>query len=328
MRAIQRVRPLLGAFVSLISLGLAFKDVKLVEVLELLARTDLSLLTLAIAVGMAGMGATVIRWKVLFYPFQPTLSSLFSAFMVGLLLNSVFPAKMGTLTRAYLAGVRAEVSKVLALTTIVVEKILDSLLLVFILIGLLLFTSVPQWLLQSGLTTAAIFVSSILLAGLLVRQQDRVLRLSSRLIDRFPILRRLHAHRAVSVIDGLRVLFTKGTIVKLLAWSFVVLAAGVLVNYLVLLVLDIDVPFLAAVILLVVLQIGTRLPSSPGNIGIFQYLCVLTLSIFSVDKSTALGYGLLLHFVVLLFPCLVGAFCLWRDNCTVRELQAEMTPST
>ena len=83
------------------------------------------------------------------------------------------------------------------------------------------------------------------------------------------------------------------------------------VNYAVLraLNLEIDVPVLAAFVVMVVLQVGTSVPSTPGKIGIFQYLAVLALAPFGVAREPALTYGVLLHVVG--FGPLVALGGLW-----------------
>ena len=85
--------------------------------------------------------------------------------------------------------------------------------------------------------------------------------------------------------------------------------------------LDIQVPFVATLTLLVFLQVGVRLPSSPGSIGVFHYLCVVALSFFGVTKSVALSYGLLLHLVTFLPTSLLGLLYLSRKGYSLGRLR-------
>jgi len=57
---------------------------------------------------------------------------------------------------------------------------------------------------------------------------------------------------------------------------------------------------LAALLVLIVLQAGISIPSVPGRIGIFQYLCILTLALFGVGQADGLAYGVLLQAVILI----------------------------
>jgi uncharacterized membrane protein YbhN (UPF0104 family) len=69
------------------------------------------------------------------------------------------------------------------------------------------------------------------------------------------------------------------------------------------------------------LQIGSAVPSSPGRIGVFQYLVILTLSFLVVDKNVALGYSVLLYLVIYVPNALIGIFCLWHEKITWQTLE-------
>ena len=45
-------------------------------------------------------------------------------------------------------------------------------------------------------------------------------------------------------------------------------------------------------LVLVVLQVGITLPSVPGRIGVFEYLCILSLAVFGVAQQ---GVGAFIH---------------------------------
>jgi uncharacterized protein (TIRG00374 family) len=68
------------------------------------------------------------------------------------------------------------------------------------------------------------------------------------------------------------------------------------------------VPAIAALVLLVVLQIGTAVVSVPGNVGVFHYLTVVTLAAWGVSKPTALAAAIVLHAVSLGPKVVLGAF--------------------
>ena len=89
-----------------------------------------------------------------------------------------------------------------------------------------------------------------------------------------------------------------------------------LTNYIILRDVDIQVPFTAALFVLIVLQVGSAPPSAPGKLGVFHYLAVLALSAFSVEKDLALAYSVLLYVVALLPKVVIGVgvliFSRWR----------------
>lgn len=79
-------------------------------------------------------------------------------------------------------------------------------------------------------------------------------------------------------------------------------------NLLVLQSFRLPVPAIAAMVLLVVLQIGTAVVSVPGNVGVFHYLTVVTLAAWDVPRPTALAVAVVLHLVSLGPKVVLGAF--------------------
>jgi uncharacterized protein (TIRG00374 family) len=145
------------------------------------------------------------------------------------------------------------------------------------------------------------------------------------LLRRWPRLLNL-ANSALSALDIWR---SGQTVLVVLGWSALIWVITVLLNQLLLWSLGIQVPAVVAVLLLIALQIGVRLPSSPGSIGVFHYLCVVTLSLFGVERSVAFSYGVILHLVMYLPPSLLGLVYLGRSGYSLSRLRqaARTVPS-
>jgi hypothetical protein len=77
-----------------------------------------------------------------------------------------------------------------------------------------------------------------------------------------------------------------------------------------------------ATVLLLVLQIGVAVPSTPGKVGVFQTLAVLTLSLFAVDRALAFSYGLLLYVVVAAPQMITAGPFVWQEVVCLRSPQA------
>jgi uncharacterized membrane protein YbhN (UPF0104 family) len=70
--------------------------------------------------------------------------------------------------------------------------------------------------------------------------------------------------------------------------------------------------FQATLLVLIGLMAGIAVPSVPGRIGIFEYICVLALAVFGIKQTQALTYGILLHAVVFLPVLVLGVLALLR----------------
>jgi uncharacterized protein (TIRG00374 family) len=314
-------RCLIGLALSLVALWLAVRDVALSEVTKALAGANYGLVMLAFLAAMTATGATVLRWRLLLQPHPARTIRLFSIFMIAHVLNVVLPAKLGTVVRAYLAGKAENINRAFVLGSVAVEKVLDSLIVVLLGVIIVPFVLLPEWLWQPGLGTGILFLALFLLMVLAGRHRHRVMSWSEGLWARLPLRRHLDLNQQLgSVLDSFAVLSRTDIRWPLWGWSVVTWGAGIMANQLTMMAVGIRVPVVAAVFLLVVLQIGTKLPSSPGNMGVFHYLVVLSLSVFSVEKDLALSCGLVLHAVVVLLPSLIGAFYLWRESYSLSEV--------
>ena len=95
-------------------------------------------------------------------------------------------------------------------------------------------------------------------------------------------------------------------------WSAATWGIGALTNHLVLLALDISLPFSASLMLMVVLQMGVAVPTLPGRVGLYEGLCIVVLALFDVERDAAFAAGLALHTVSFVPPIILGLYYVWR----------------
>jgi uncharacterized protein (TIRG00374 family) len=329
--AIRKVSLGIGLALGVLLLALAFQGVDPSTLTAALARTDLSLIILALVTVAATMGAKARRWGLLFYPShrELRLDRLLSALLIGQMMNALLPARLGELARAYLIGETEEQDKLFALGTIVVEKLLDGLMLLLLLALLFLLMPLPDWLripgAMTGLVLAGLLVAILLFTG----QRERILGAINRFCQLVPVLERFGLRERLGVLaDSLSSLRARDVNTRLLAWSAGIWLLAALTNYLTLLALRIEAPLLvASIFVLVVMHLGLVVPSSPARIGVFHYLCTLSLSVFGVEASSALAYAFVLHFIVVLPIIFAGLFFLWRENLNLYRLAREVEDS-
>jgi uncharacterized membrane protein YbhN (UPF0104 family) len=258
----------------------------------------------------------------LYYPMDKGLRArqMWGISLIGQMLNIIFPWRVGELARIVLAGEIEKRSKTQTLATLGVEKIFDTLMLLAILVAIPFFMTLPNWLEESraGLVvTAGVLIGGAIL--LLISRNwllviiGRISFLRSRSLD-------LRARLALTSLDVLK---RWDVHLELQALSILVWFLGGLTNYVVLLALNLPLAFISAFVLLAVLQVGGFVPSSPGKVGVFQYLCILALKLFDVNQSAGLTYGILLYLVAYGPPMILGMLFLWWDGINLRRLSAE-----
>lgn len=312
----QKLRFWLGMLFSIAGLVLAIRATDLKETWLALGQTTY----VALVPALAALGLTLVckaaRWRLLFDPRHPypPLMKAFSVLIIGQMVNLIFPLRMGEVARAYYVGEMVGTSKSLAISTIVVEKVLDMLTVLALVLLIALSMPFPIWLQQPvrGLGIAAI----LLFAALVVMAHFRslLLGLASRFFGSLPLVARpgFLREQAERALDGLRALKTAETMLPVVILTLAAWLTSAITNHFVFLALGVSLPFIASVFLVVVLQVGVAVPTGPGRIGVFQYITILALSLFAIPSDKALAIGVVLYLIVHIPPLIMGLFFLWQ----------------
>ncbi len=268
-----------------------------------------------------------IGWRYLLLPAKKDIQarSTITVLVIGLMVNNLFPAKMGELARAYLMGEREKLSKSLCLSTILVEHLLDILVLSLFLLLLLPSVTLPGWLKNSGAFVGFSALGLITVLFIVMHREERFSRWTGALLSHFPERLREKIQgvldnilQGIRVVTGRYIYYAFGSLFSMWIMAF-------LVAYLVLRACALDLPFQAAVMVVVFAAFAKIIPSSPGSIGTFHYVVILVLMSFQVTKEVALGYGIVLHGVTYLMECGVGIVALLAGNISLGRItrQAE-----
>ena len=236
-------------------------------------------------------------WRYLLMPAKKDvrLKSTVTVLIIGLMVNNLFPAKMGELARAYLIGEKERLPKTLCFSTIMVEHLLDVLVLLIFLVLLMPMVSLPSWLRTSGTLIGFAALGLILVLFFVVRREDKFLGWISRLLAWIPHRFQVKAQQILqNVLQGMRVvtgryiLYAFGCLLAM--WSTVFLVA-----YLQMAAFGLFLPFTAPIMVIIFVAFGKIIPSSPGGIGTLHYLILVVLMSFGVSKEVALGCAILMH---------------------------------
>ncbi len=312
----------LGLLISLVSLYLSLRGVQISSLANAFQNISAGWLLLSLLVSVLTLVVKAARWRVLFKPHTlPTPKRALSIQSIGMLLNTFAPARLGDLARAYLMGEAQKENKIFVLGTIVVEKVLD---LSFIIISVaVLFTrmALPGWLVEPAEATAILLVIFLPVFFLLAWKQRFFVGLFERLAHLAPeAWRGWLIRQAERGLASLSVLTSPRILLELMFWSALVWALGFVTNLFVFWALGLSITPWAGVFLLAVLQVGVAVPSSPGRIGVFHYLTILSLGVFGIARELGLGVGVVLHLIVYVPLTLLGAWFLWREKITWAKL--------
>lgn len=318
------IRVLLGFALSAVALFFAFRNVEFGRVGEALRDASYIWIVPAVALIVISLLMRGIRWRMLFFP-QTGLAfrNVFGSMNAGYFVNTVLPARLGEVVRAVLLGqLEPEVRTAHALSTVVVERVLDLLTTIAILGLLIPFVSLPQESVVPLIAATAVAVGALvvmIVAGTNATLTHRLARLiTGRLPQRWA--ERVH-HLLDSVLDGFRVLSNAGLAARLVGLSVTIWLTLALSMECMLLAFHLNLPPAAPMFVLALISLSFVIPSSPGHIGLFQWAATEALKIgFDVDPNAALGFALVTNLVGFAPPALLGLWFVWRSGSSLGRL--------
>lgn len=307
---------IIGAAISLLALYFALVGVDYGSVWASLMAADGFLVALALLSVLLNNWAKAVRWKLLMGErgAQVALLQALRLHLVGQMLNHLLPVRAGDLSRIYMAG-ELGIAKSFILGTVAIEKVIDMVCYVIIFCLLLLLMPLPEWVSQPAyLLVMFTSVALLALGGVLLAQGQRQ-RFMAWVTSWLPLgIRERATQLMANLWASLQVLADSGQQLRLMGWSLLIWLTAALTNYWTFQALGLELPLVAALFLLFVLIAGINIPSAPGRIGLFQYLCILGLAVFGVAHEAALSVGVLLHGLVYLPPIVAGLTTLWLSG--------------
>jgi uncharacterized protein (TIRG00374 family) len=310
----------IGILISIACLYLVLRGVDLAETAEVLRSARPAWLGLAIVAICADLVFRSIRWQVLLRPIgRVPVQRVGGYMMVGYLANNFVPARLGELVRCHYLGDREGISRSATLGTVVVERVVDTVVLVGIGAVAIIVLNVR------GVVGNAILIG-VALAGLLV-----VALAVALAAHRLPGAARVAAFlnrwpRAVGVAmrlrDGLRVAalprtVAAATLLSIAAWGCTVIAVLAVGQS-----LGMHLTVGEGALLAAGTNLATAIPSGPGYLGTFEYAGQSIALAFGLVASSGLALAILIHFLTLLITSVAGAVALARLGWTRRDRPA------
>jgi uncharacterized protein (TIRG00374 family) len=315
-----------GVLLGAGALWLATRAVAWTETGQALKTANYSLLLAALLLQCATLLLVALRWQALFpTPASIGIGRLVEVLLVAQLINTALPLRLGPLARAYLVGKRDGPATALAITTVAGEKLLELLALALGIALVLLLLPIPSWLRQAGVGVALLAAGGMVIVLIAAGGRRRIERwVQRRWATR---LGRWATGVSLPMLDTMAAWLSPGRVGQLVLWTAGLWLAGICVNLLVLLAFGLPAHFSMATTLLVLLQLGSRVPGAPANVGIFESLCIAGLGWFGVEPALALSYGFALHVIVVLPGLVGGTWVLWHDSAVRADLRQAASAS-
>ena len=280
---------------------------------------------LLIALGLWFRG---LRWRFLLNERITPMHS-FHITNISYFLNAWLPLRLGEVARAYLVTrLKPPISMFTALSSVVVERLIDLLAVVVLVVLAVQLTDVPS---EVQVSAQLIGVASVL--GMLVLAFFAARRQVAHAIVRFflrllPFLERLGVRSlADKVLDGIAPLGSVRGVSYSLWWSLWAWTTSIVAGYVLLFAFYDQPNWAAALLMIAAAALAIALPAVPGSVGPFEAAIIVGLQLSGMidpanglPQERAFAFAVVLHLVNAACYVILGYLGLLQERVSLGEV--------
>ncbi len=270
----------------------------------------------ALVAALAELGVYVCqawRWNTLLGPvvrlrFWRTVQAIY----IGLFANEVLPLKIGEPIRCYLLAHWGDFRISLGFASAAVERLIDGFWMLLALLITAAFIKLPEdfTILVRILEGVMLLGTAALIWVLHHHESDHAILKQSRWSA---MLR--HIVEGLHLMGNWRTL----TITALISLLFAVLQ--IVPVYALIKADNMDLSFLAAAAISIIIRLATFIPAAPSNLGVLNVACVAALVLFDVERDVAKSFSIIMLGVLTVPLLIAGAVATALTGVNIGELR-------
>jgi uncharacterized protein (TIRG00374 family) len=333
----NKLNIIISTLLLVLFLYLAFRNVNLSELFQILKTTNYLYVFLGIFLGSYG-GSVIraMRWKYMLEPIKKDVKfkNMVSTILIGYMVNNLIP-RSGEVVRPLLFGKTEGISKAAAFGTIIVERIIDTVVLLLMFGVCLIFfknritNAFPE--MNTGVIILAAF-SFILMIWVIFTMFKTELSLKIMKIFTRVLPQRIQntiEKLFNSLVYGFQSLRNPKLVLKISVYSIILWTVYLFATFIPFYSFDILVGGGMTIweslwdtnLLLVIISVSLFVPS-PAGTGSYHYFTKVALTaIFSIDNSKALGYATATHAMSFIVYLILGLYYFIASNYKISELK-------
>ena len=315
----SRILLILGYGLATVCLVWVLHDFHIVRALHEMANANWKWVLVGIVFDVISYAVQALRWKFLLSPFGKvhTRNAVRSVYS-GLFANLILPLRPGEFLRSYLLADSEGISIGRVLGSVGVERFMD---LVIATASLAIASLSVQRLSRGFERTANTLAIAILVLVTIVVALVFYLELRLGRVPEPHIGRRHLPGRMMAALLDLHAMGTAPSFYGAVFLSLLMPFCQAIALWAMMRSYGLPLSFMAAVVVLLVINLGVSLPNAPANVGSYQFFCVLGLSAFNVEKTTATGFSIF-AFIALTVPFIfLGFAALLSGGMSLRSMR-------
>jgi glycosyltransferase 2 family protein len=317
----SKIPRLVGYGLALVCLVWVLHDFHIVKALHELAGVNWRWVALGVAFDVLSYAVQGARWKLLLSPFgKVRLRHTIRAVYAGLFANAIFPLRPGEFLRSYLLSNSEQITLGRVLGSVGVERLVDLVIATASLAVVSLLVDLHGRFVRIAYTLAIVTLVLLSIIVLLILYLE--MKLGSNPAPE--VVSRRFSGRFMGALIALHAMGTAPSFYSAVLASALMPACQVLGLWAMMQSYDLHLSLMAAVVVLLVINLGVSLPNAPANVGSYQFFCVVGLSVFQVEKTTATGFSFFAFLALTLPIVLLGFVALLRSGMSLHSMREQV----
>ncbi len=285
------ISTLVAMLLAAILLYFSLRGIEWRRVGQILAGARIPYVLLGGALASLSLFLRAYRWRILLRAEgDVSVSNAFWATAAGYFGNNFLPARAGEVVRTVMISTRARLSKTFVLTTALCERLADGIALVTISALVLLTMPVrPGWLAHAAKPFAIAGGLAVIALAVLPYLENTSKVMLKWVPFPAPIHDRL-THLIEHILRGIRSFHHFGRLGGFLGLTVVIWCIDAVGTIIGAKALGLSISLPVAFLLIAGLGLGSALPSTPGYVGIYQFVAVNVLTPFGISRTDAIAY--------------------------------------
>lgn len=305
---------------------LAFKGINLKELIYELKNSNYLWAISGMLIGTVfGSYLRALRWRYLLNPMKKNIgiNNLFSAVMIGYMMNALIP-RSGEVSRPVLLAKKENISKAFSIGTILVERIFDMISM-FIFFGICLFyfrQKISEAFGEYNFEGISLYFSLAILLFVIVIiimifNLEKTELIVEKITKKFlPNKFQEKIHKSfISLISGFLFIRYPKSYLPILFLTLSIWLSYATSTYLTFYAFNINLNFFDANLILTLMSFAMTLPLPGNSAGTFHFFTKTALvSIYGINAEVALGYATVSHLLGLVGLLIIGFYFSVKEN--------------
>ncbi len=276
---------------------------------------DAGWLAAAVIFDLLGYIAQGLRWKLLLGPLgELSFGKTTEAIYAGLFVNEVLPMRAGEAVRGVVVSRELRQPLMRVVPSMVTERLLDGFWLAVGIVLVAVWVPLPSGVREGITVLCAAMLIAACVAGAVRRLRSDPTGRSGWLGAQLRRLRnRLGPWPSVGEVRA--------------AWliSAVVLACQSLAFWSTATACHIELGMLAGTAVLLMIRLGTTIPSAPANAGAYQFFCTLGMTALGISREVAAPFSLVVFMALTVPLWIIGSICLGKLGMSLADVRGMRT---